>query len=93
MKINSVNNDCVIELSNSSESLKICMDKKIQLLFNISSFHGIKFNKDKDFEINVLGKGVGDTVLYAGKKFTKTNIKHKYDSLLDIIFPKINMRS
>ena len=90
MKINSVNNDCVIELSNSSESLKICMDKKIQLLFNISSFHGIKFNKDKDFEINVLGKGVGDTVLYAGKKFTIKNIKHKYDSLLDIIFPKIN---
>ena len=90
MKINSVNNDCVIELSNSSESLKICMDKKIQLLFNISSFHGIKFNKDKDFEINVLGKGVGDTVLYAGKKFTIKNIKHKYDILLDIIFPKIN---
>ena len=90
IEINNVNNDCVIELSNSSESLKICMDKKIQLLFNINSFHGIKFNKDKDFEINVLGKGVDDTVLYAGKKFTIKSIKHKYDSLLEIIFQKIN---
>lgn len=89
MEINNVNNDCVIELSNSSECLKICMDKKIQSLFNISSFHGIKFNKDRDFEISVLGKSVGDTVLYAGKKFTIKSIKHKYDSLLDIIFPKI----
>ena len=88
MEINNVNNDCVIELSNSSECLKICMDKKIQSLFNISSFHGIKFNKDRDFEISVLGKSVGDTVLYAGKKFTIKSIKHKYDSLLVMILLK-----
>ena len=90
IEMKSVNNDCVIELSNSSESLKICMDKKIQLLFNINSFHGIKFNKDRDFEINVLGKGINETVLYAGKKYVIKSIKHKYDSLLEIIFPKIN---
>ena len=90
MTIKSVTNECVVELTNSKKSLMIALDKNISNKFNIISFHGVKFNRDKAFEINILGKNVGDKIIYNGEVYEIKSIVHKYDYFLKLIFPKIN---
>ncbi len=88
--IKSVVNECVVEITNSKKTLIIALDKKISNKFNIISFHGVKFNRDKVFELNILGKSVGDVITFNGETYKIKNITHKYDYFLELIFPKIN---
>lgn len=88
--IKSVVNECVVEITNSKKTLIIALDKNISNKFNIISFHGVKFNRDKVFELNILGKSVGDAITFNGEAYKIKNITHKYDYFLKLIFPEIN---
>ena len=85
-----VDNDCIIEISNSEKVIKVCMDKSIPHKYNISNFHGVIFNDNKKFEQLVIGRCVGEKIFYDGKNYTIKSINNKYDYLLKLIFPEIN---
>lgn len=88
--IKRVVNECVVEITNSKKTLIIALDKNISNKFNIISFHDVKFNRDKVFELNILGKSVGDVITFNGETYKIKNITHKYNYFLELIFPKIN---
>lgn len=87
--LKNITNESVIEMSNPKKSLKICMDMNIPNRFNINSFYDVIFNEDKTFELNAIGKCIGDIVCYNGENFKVDSITHKYDYFLKLIFPKI----
>lgn len=88
--IKSVINDCVVEITNSKKNIVIALDKNISNKFNIISFYGVKFNNDKAFELNIMGKSVGDMITFNGENYKIKSITDKYDYFLKLIFPKIN---
>lgn len=88
--LKNITNESVIEMSNAKKVLKICLDRNIPDRFNINNFRGVRFNEDKTFELNVIGKCIGDIVCYNGENFKIDSITHKYDYFLKLIFPKIN---
>ena len=88
--IKNVTNECVVEMTNSKKTLKIALDKNILNRFNITNFQGVKFNCDRTFELNVIGKCVGDIVYFNGENYKIESISHKYDYFLKLIFPKIS---
>lgn len=87
--LKNITNESVIEMSNHKKSLKICMDRNIPNRFNINSFYDVRFNEYKIFELNAIGKCIGDIVCYNGENFKVDSITHKYDYFLKLIFPKI----
>ena len=87
--LKNITNESVIEMSNPKKSLKICMDMNIPNRFNINSFYDVIFNEDKTFELNAIGKCIGDIVCYNDENFKVDSITHKYDYFLKLIFPKI----
>ena len=89
-KANSVDDDCVIILKRKEETIQIALDSQIIKHDKINSFQGIKFNKDKIFEINIKGKNIGDSVFYKDKEYRIDDIINKYDFFLKKIFPLIN---
>ena len=89
-KANSVDDDCVIILKRKEETIQIALDSQIIKYDKINSFQGIKFNKDKIFEINIKGKNIGDNVFYKDKEYRLDDIINKYDFFLKKIFPLIN---
>lgn len=87
--LKTVSNECVIELQGNKKTLIIALDKNITNKFDIKNFHGVKFINDKDFEIKILGKIIGEQVVYKNDNFKIIGIYNKYDFFLKLIFPKI----
>lgn len=85
-----VSDECVVELVSRKKQLKIALDKNITSKFGISGFNGVRFINEKTFELNIIGKGVGDIVSYNKEQYKIEAIHNKYQYFLRLIFPKIN---
>lgn len=92
LELKSITNDCAIELycSQKKKNIKIALDNNISDKFNILNFQGVKFINDNNFEMSIVGKNIGDTILFNGDTYKIINIMGKHDYFLRIIFPKIN---
>lgn len=82
--------ESVVELCDSRKVIEVSLDRNISSKFKVKNFQGIKFNDDNEFELNIIGKEIGDSVVYKGKSYKINKIFHKYEFFLKLIFPKIN---
>lgn len=89
--LQTVSNECIIELQGNKKMQVIALDKNITNKFDIKKFYDVKFINDKDFEIKILGKNIGDKVDYKNDNYKIKGIFNKYNYFLKLIFPKINI--